>query len=217
MSVVAEFRARSPDLVMERALADVPAMQLELVKEVGTDPERPYLFFWAHGDDFETFEEGLAADPTVATYRVYTEFEDEVLYQVQADGETAVVGYPVWVDAGADQLQATYLDGWWHVRMRFPDRATLSDIHGWCKEHDVEFDLERIYTDPGHDGASNLTDPQREVLRVALKLGYFEVPRQSSMDEVADALGISEQAVSERLRRGHKKLVARHLLPAGNP
>lgn len=217
MSVVAEFQVRSPDLPMEQALESVPAMEIELVTEVGTDPDRPYLFFWARGDDFQAFDAALAADPTVAEVQVYTEFEEEVLYRLRVTAETEVVSYPVLLELGADRLQTVHLDGWWHVRMRFPNRSALSDLHGWYRDRGVEFDLERIYTDPGHDGASNLTDPQREVLQVALRLGYFEVPRQSSMDEVAEELGISEQAVSERLRRGHKKLVARHLLPAGGP
>jgi hypothetical protein len=47
-----------------------------------------------------------------------------------------------------------------------------------------------------------LTAAERETLRVALKKGYFEVPRAVSLVEVADALGRSDVEVSQEIRRG---------------
>jgi predicted DNA binding protein len=58
---------------------------------------------------------------------------------------------------------------------------------------------------------ATLTDEQREVLQVAHDLGYFDVPRSATLADVAAELGISSQAASERLRRGHRQLIAQHL------
>jgi predicted DNA binding protein len=213
MSLVAEFRVQSPELALEEALASVPEMELELIQEVGTDPERPYLFIWAFGDDFETFEAGMADDETVSHVDRYTELEDAVLYRMGITDAAGVVSYPVWVEVGAELLEARYTDGWWNVKMRFPDRETLSTVESWCTDVEMTFDLQCISTDdPGRDDKSTLTDPQREVLAVAYEKGYFEVPREASVEDIAAELGISGQAVSERLRRGHQKLVASHVV-----
>jgi predicted DNA binding protein len=42
---------------------------------------------------------------------------------------------------------------------------------------------------------------ERETLRVAFEKGYFEVPRATTLVEVADELGRSNVEVSQQLRR----------------
>ncbi|WP_309138889.1 helix-turn-helix domain-containing protein [Haloterrigena gelatinilytica] len=42
--------------------------------------------------------------------------------------------------------------------------------------------------------------------------GYFEDPRDSSVEDLADALGVSSSAVSGRLRRGLKALIENSLV-----
>lgn len=212
MGLIAEFSVRSTDLVLSDALAEVPEMELELIQEVGTDPDRPYLFTWASGDDFERFETAMAEDVTVSDVERYSEVEGAVLYRMRVTEETEVVSYPVWVELGADQLEARYVDGWWYNRMRFPDREALAALEEWCDDVGVTFDLDRVYTDdPGRDDATDLTEAQQEALEVAYEIGYFEVPRDASVDDIAAELDVSGQAVSERLRRGHRKLVAQHV------
>lgn len=44
-----------------------------------------------------------------------------------------------------------------------------------------------------------LTDRQREVLRTAHRLGYFEYPREASATDVADELGIARSTFAEHL------------------
>jgi len=46
-----------------------------------------------------------------------------------------------------------------------------------------------------------LTDKQYETLRIAVRLGYFDLPRRADLEAIADRLGVSPQATSERLRR----------------
>jgi len=91
---------------------------------------------------------------------------------------------------------------------------------GWFASHDVfdqfasfwqrnvEFRLERLSRDgesePPGDG---LTDRQREALRTAYELGYFDIPRQTSLEDIAHELGISASSLSERLRRAQTQLI----------
>jgi hypothetical protein len=55
---------------------------------------------------------------------------------------------------------------------------------------------------------SGLTDRQREALRVALETGYFSVPRETSLEDLAKRLDVSDTAASQRLRRGVENLIA---------
>jgi hypothetical protein len=53
---------------------------------------------------------------------------------------------------------------------------------------------------------SKLTDDQLVVLETAYELGYFEVPREAAASDIADALGIADSTVSERLRVAQRNL-----------
>jgi predicted DNA binding protein len=57
-----------------------------------------------------------------------------------------------------------------------------------------------------------LTDTQREALVLAYERGYFDSPRESSLEAVAEELGITQQSLSSRLRRGHRRLIENTLI-----
>ena len=48
---------------------------------------------------------------------------------------------------------------------------------------------------------AQLTDRQREILAAAVEVGYYEVPRQASHEDIADHLGIAPATVGEHLRK----------------
>ncbi|MFC4406027.1 helix-turn-helix domain-containing protein [Haloarchaeobius iranensis] len=89
----------------------------------------------------------------------------------------------------------------------FADRAAFDEFRRFWQD-EGEFTLRRLTRDgepePPGDG---LTDPQREALRTAYEMGYFDVPRGASLDNVAAELGIGASAASERLRRAQTHLV----------
>lgn len=62
--------------------------------------------------------------------------------------------------------------------------------------------------DGGSDPLDELTDRQREVLETAFELGYFDVPRAASTDDVAAALDIDDSTVAEHLQRAEHNLLA---------
>lgn len=53
-----------------------------------------------------------------------------------------------------------------------------------------------------------LTRRQQETLRVALDAGYYKVPREATLVEVADQLGRSDATVGEHLRKIEAQLMA---------
>lgn len=58
-------------------------------------------------------------------------------------------------------------------------------------------------TDPG----DMLTDRQQEIIQTAVQHGYFEIPRECTLAELADELDIDKSTASTILRRGEAQIV----------
>ncbi|ELZ79240.1 DNA binding domain-containing protein [Haloferax gibbonsii ATCC 33959] len=187
-------------------------VHIELERVVPTGGE-VMPFFWAQGTDFEAFEHAVRHDRLVDDLTAVARVADRVLYKVNW-GETTSSLTRILTDSEATILEAHGNDPWM-FRLRFNDHAALTDFHNLCQEEDIEFHVERIYTlAEGEPGVYNfdITDGQQEALVTAVSEGYFEVPRQTTLNEVADQLGISPQAASERVRRGADTVLRKVLL-----
>ncbi|MDS0282505.1 helix-turn-helix domain-containing protein [Haloarcula onubensis] len=66
------------------------------------------------------------------------------------------------------------------------------------------------------EGEALLTERQRECVTTALHMGYFEVPRGTTLAAVAEALDIDKSTASETIRRGTARVMAQFLL-GGDP
>lgn len=56
-------------------------------------------------------------------------------------------------------------------------------------------------------GPYGLTVKHRAILMTAIEAGFFSIPRETTLVELADALDISDQAVSDHLRRAQWNLL----------
>ena len=97
--------------------------------------------------------------------------------------------------------------------MLFTDRDSLSSFYELVDE-DLSLDLVRVFerSNTATYGEFELTDEQRDALVHAFEMDYFAVPKRATIEEVAASLGISPQAVSQRLRRGHANLIESALI-----
>lgn len=63
--------------------------------------------------------------------------------------------------------------------------------------------------DPRTDELSTLlTDRQREVLTVAVDTGYYEEPRRTTHQEIADRVGLTAGTVGEHLRKAEERILS---------
>ncbi|WP_313691712.1 helix-turn-helix domain-containing protein [Halorarum halobium] len=52
-----------------------------------------------------------------------------------------------------------------------------------------------------------LSDRQREAIRAAVELGYYEIPRTATHEDVADAIGCAPSTAAEHLQKAESKLL----------
>ena len=101
--------------------------------------------------------------------------------------------------------------------MVFPDRESLSQAHDATPEARFGFDVTTIYgTEDPRPVRHGLTDGQRDTLVAAFEAGYFTVPREITLKELAEQRDSSHQALSEQLRRATGTLVESTLITHGD-
>jgi predicted DNA binding protein len=207
MTLIADFYLETP--VLRRALRAAPEMDVAIEQQTSRESKPFALAFWASDGDFEAFESGLADDPTTGDVTVLAELQNQRLYQVELTDEgDRQMTYHSWADLGGVFISSERTGDGWRSRIRFPDRDSLQQYVAFCEEHELQFELRQLYAESERDDDPHgLSDRQHETLRIATEMGYFDVPRTVELKELADELGVSRQAVSERLRRATGALV----------
>lgn len=215
MSLIAEYELSNP--ILRDARRAVPDLRFQVEDEQLSLSEFPKLVFWAAGDadDLEAFEAVLPDDPTVEDVERLADLEGRRLYRVSLT-EAGAVGmtYQDAVELGITFLDIRAEGGPLRYRAQVPSRETLLTYQDRCRERGLSFRLLGLYEgEPSAADRYGVTDRQREVLCTALEQGYFAVPRETSLEELATELEVSGQALSAVLRRGQANLL-RHTLAA---
>lgn len=113
----------------------------------------------------------------------------DVLFEVERDGERETWTVMMESDDGIgllyDALQASLRPS---LRFRF-------DHVGQASDRRIDLFAKK-----------NLSREKREALVSAVKQGYYETPRQITLEELADELGCPRSTLSYRLRRAESKL-----------
>lgn len=77
------------------------------------------------------------------------------------------------------------------------------------EEAGVSPDLHRLGEyEGGQRTLDALTDRQLEILRTAYDMGFYEVPREASTKDIAEAVGLDGGTVSEHLQRAERNLLS---------
>ena len=213
--LVVEFTVRAEDFVLAETIERVPEKVLEFERLVPTSEDLlPYL--WATEGEIAAFEEAAVADSSVETLCRVATFDDGALYRVTwTDCADRLLA---WLrERDAVVLQAETKRERWLVKLRVDSPDALGSLQTYCREQDISFEIVRLYemTEPKM-GQYNVSEKQRELLVLALEMGYFEVPRKTKLEDVAERIGISSKAASERLRRGQTNLLS-NTLTVGEP
>ena len=138
-------------------------------------------------DDSDTVECTLEAD---STFVPLAEYGTNVREATVEGGRTEVV-----VELSPDADARAVVD---RVQETYPDTTMLA------KREQRPTDAPAELTD---EALADLTDRQQEVLEAAYLGGYFNWPRDSTAEEVADSLDIASATLHDHLRKAQRKVL----------
>lgn len=215
VTTITDIRVPADQFPLGRILQAYPDVEIELERIVPTRREVIPLF-WAGTEHEAAVEETLRDDPLVEKVVQLTRTPDRTLYSVTWSPEIdALVG--AIVELGVNVLTAEGTADFWEFRLQFGDREQLSRFRRACQEENIQVELLRVYSPATPPEAGPLSPEQADALSAAYENGYWDVPRGITQAELAELVGISDNSMSQRLRRGAKVAVAELLYgPTGH-
>ena len=211
MATEATFTVPSETFPLGTLFEALPGVEVELERIVpGVDVVIPY--FWVRGVDSADIEAAFSEHPGVKDIRLIDSVEDEYLLRVEWD--PAYVGIlTTLTETDVMLVEAVGTNEQWTFDVRGDSRDDVTEYLRLCRERDIPVTLTALHALTTIETATEvaLTDSQQEALELAYSRGYFESPRQVTMAELGEKLGISQQAVGARLRRGTKSILGQTL------
>lgn len=210
MAVLAEFTIESP--LLRGTLSSLPEASVDIA-EYGLADEKPAkLFVWVTAPDFESFEAALEDDPSVDEYERLEASTSRSFYRLRlSESGYRVLTYGFAIRNDTVPCSARGTNEGWEMKARFPSREAIAEYWEYCRSLGVSFKLQQVSTGSEDDDydprAPDLSRQQYEAIVTALKKGYFDVPRETTLKSIADSIGISDTDLSYRLRRGLKTVL----------
>ncbi|AGB32281.1 Bacterio-opsin activator HTH domain protein [Natrinema pellirubrum DSM 15624] len=185
----------------------VPSLTCEMERVIASSGHG----LWLAGPSQSEIEAALDEVDAIGTYSQISSDEDRWLYDIEFEPDT-VDPFEIVLEEGGTVLSASASDGTWLLSIRVVDRESVSSLYDRLDDNDVTPTIVRLFdlAEESHSQCG-LTARQYETLVAAIDHGYFEIPREVSMQELSEELGISHQALSERLRRAYRALVTAEL------
>lgn len=177
-----------------------------------------YALFRIEGD-VDAYREQIETVDSIREYNL-TPIDDDSFYSyvVQRTREAEDRWRRAFVDRNLVVVPPIVYDE--AVRMRLTvvgDRADLRTLLGELPEgFDVTVEEVGSYDRRGATVAAGLTDRQLEAIETAVNLGYYAVPREATLQEVAGELGCAESTASNHLRKAEERVMRRLVRRTGS-
>jgi len=167
-------------------------------------------YLWVAGESCDAVVDAFRAGDLVTSLTRIECRGDRTLLRVElASDATGVCRAVANADGSIVRLRGT--SERWTLLAGFPDRQAMWSFSRDCREKAIGLSIRRTYV-PGVTEAANpveeMSDRQITALELAFESGYFEVPRRGTLTDITPELGVSEQAASQRIRRGLRTLLA---------
>ncbi len=153
-------------------------------------------------DDPDAVSAAIDDHPSIVAYQRLERADETVV----ARYETTDIGLYEAVERSSvpPEYPITVRNGW--IEYEFTgSREVLDRFRTAVEAAGLSYELRSVV---GNENSSGLlTDRQREVLAAAVREGYFEVPRECTLADLAATLEADKSTVSEILRRGEGSVV----------
>lgn len=208
MGIFGEFRVPPRALTLSETFEAEPRTVVDIDQDVASNKENLCSYFAVSGVASTPFETAARADDSVDTLRMVHDSKGGGIYRAQWEDQIERLVHEYTRD-GASILNARGDVSGWLLRMRFDAHSQISTFTTALRDHDFSFELLRLHemTNTKAGSRFGLTSKQQEALVAAWEMGFFDLPRDASMADVAEELGISAQSFSDRLRRAQHTLI----------
>lgn len=213
MSVLVELEIDADNFELGRVFSTLHSAATIELESLVPLPGSATPVVWITDDEHNALAEYIGAHPTVDAVERIESLSERSLYAL----EWAIDYDHLFRQLREENIHILAAGGSperWQFTLRFRTHNSLSEFHDYCDNSRIAIDVLRVYNIPEHraDDDFGLTSPQREALMLAVREGYYDLPRESNMADLGDQLDISDQAVTERLRRGIATLVRNTLM-----
>jgi predicted DNA binding protein len=208
MVVITDIAIPSDQFALGQLLEAYPDIAIELERLV---PLREGIIplFWVEGGELGELEATIRSDPLTVDVAQLTELDGRYLFEITWSADVDALVQPL-IESGAEVLRATGTVDLWEFRLQFRNRADLAVFRERCVDNDVDIRLQALYNPslPELEPSDGLTPEQYDILATAHEYDYFHIPRGIELGEIADLIGISPNAASQRMRRALDYVVA---------
>lgn len=207
MATIVRGTIPANEFVLEESLTSLPSVEYECERIVTSGENAVMPLLWVRGSGADAVQQAFQDDPTVENVELLSSFDDEQLYRMEWVGRVQLV-LQILTSSEATIMDAFGMDDQWILRVLYPSREDISATIDFVKGHGLTLNVESIRELEGQPaGRYGLSEAQHEALATAISHGYYQVPRENNLDDIASTLGISHQALSERLRRATRALI----------
>ncbi len=206
MATVMEFTSPTAEFPLGSVFENLPGVTVELERLI---PHETMIipYFWVRDVETEDVEAAFEEHAGVSNIRLVDSIGDEYLMRAEWVKEyfgilSALAKANVVVLSGIGTKEE------WRFEVRGERQKTIAEFREYCQESDIPIAITAVHAMlPIQGEGYELTETQREALMLAHERGYFDTPREASLEEIANELGITQQSLSSRLRRGHRRLI----------
>jgi predicted DNA binding protein len=207
MATEATFTVPSNEFPLGSVFREMPNVTVKLDRLIPSqDVVIPY--FWVRGSKVDSIEAAFNESTGVKAIRLVDSVADEYLLRVEWALEHDDV-LTILAETEVPLIKATGTHEQWTFEVRGDDRSDIADFQQRCIEVDIPITLTKLHalTPIETETEAALTDTQQEALMLAHERGYFESPREVTLEALGQQLGISQQAFGSRLRGGLKHVL----------
>jgi len=218
MGKVVELTIPTAQFALSDTFDRVPNATAETVPVAAHGNQGSMPFLSVVSSDTKRLTDAIRTDETTEEVIPLSGSNERQLYQISWRAPVQVI-LGVFLQSTGSLLSARGTADRWQLQVLFPDHDSVSVICENWREHGIDPSIQRVVTVAGKFGFAELqlSQCQHDTLLTAYEMDYYDVPRGVTLEGVADELQVSHQALSERLRRGHRNLIQTTLCESPTP
>lgn len=209
MTITTNLHLSSPSLPLVSIAEATHAGEIECIHGLSLQPDRQLFIIQIDtGEDLS--EERLVTLDEVVEVTTLGQSSGKTIFKLTVElNEKIADAFDGSTDGALMDSILVTSEGWYEEKL-FKDYTALKEFQSTCEENGISIEIVALTHDSmsfEDDSPYGLTERQHEALSLALSRGYYERPRKTTAEELADELGISQPSMSDLLRRGERQLL----------